>query len=44
MVKNSGFIFFLLLNTNQMPLIKNIQILSQQIGIIDKGLKKVYLK
>ncbi len=43
MVKDSKFIFFLLLNATQIPLIKDLQILSQHMRIVDGGLEESYL-
>lgn len=43
MIEYYGFIFFLLLNANRIPSIRNLQVLSQYIEITDKNLERLYL-
>lgn len=42
--ENSGFIFFLLLNANQIPSVKDLQILFQHIKTINGSSKKPYFR
>lgn len=43
MVRDFKFIFFLLLNANQIPLIRDLQVLSQYMKIVGGGLEELYL-